>query len=294
MKIKVNNVKLLKDRMRQYDKHEINRNDKQPQIKGIVSMGYGHYIDEHGVSQLQETIFEEEPNQVLLGGSNYVLSKILGVEPELRVEYLNNIMGIGTDGPPVTDIYPKENVVCLFCVGNAGCGSSYTDIKTVLQQHRQVPGMLPIRLTDERLTGLEKQKYWFEKQQQDGKWAYYLKTFKQLPIIKNLWKDAAQTDQDGSAVEENCHENTSPLGIEAFGEMVLELTKQDLREYYLVNEGIEHARFNSLGLCTGVQSTTADGTPEFKQVLAFSTLNFSNEMLHMNKDLTIIYRLYVS
>lgn len=38
----------------------------------------------------------------------------------------------------------------------------------------------------------------------------------------------------------------------------------------------------------------SDGSEDYKQVKLFSKLNIPNEMLVMNKDMTIIYRIYTS
>ena len=44
----------------------------------------------------------------------------------------------------------------------------------------------------------------------------------------------------------------------------------------------------------GKKGKTPDGETEYADVHQFSILNFSNEMLHFDKDLSIIYRVYMS
>ena len=284
-------VLLAKESQSYFDKETIIRGG----LRGEVLAGYDLHIDpKTGLSELGETIVRKK-NEIVLGGSLFALEKLFGVSSSVNVEYLNNIMGIGLDGPQITDKYPKETCVCLFNVGIGGAGSAYTDVKGVLQQIRQIDGMIPFRIVDEKFQEGTKEydQYWFAKQTEDGKYAYYLKTFLKKPVIRALWKDSGD-GEDGSPVVESDYASTRSTPIEAFAEAVLQIEKTDLREYFELYDNIERARLNTIGLCTGIKSTLADGSEEFKQVLQFSSLNFSNEMLHMNKDLSIIYRVYTA
>ena len=260
--------------------------------KTQIFAGYGLYQDENGLSQLKENIWEvPEENQVVLGGSLFILSKLFGVSSKLNIEDLNSIMNIGTSGPAITEKYPKDNVICGFTVGIGGCGASYKDVKAVKHQDRQVPGMIPFRVTDAPLEGLEKDKYWFHKQLEDGKHAYYIKKFEEAPKIKSLWKDAPN-GQDGTPVVDGAHESERMDGIENFAEIIIQFSPKDLVEYFELYEGIEDARFNSIGLVTGIEGTLADGSKELKQVIQATILTFGNELLHMDKELTMIYRVF--
>lgn len=260
--------------------------------KTQIFAGYGLYEDENGLSQLNENIWEvPEENQVVLGGSLFILSKLFGVNSKLNIEDLNTIMGIGTSGPAITEKYPKGNVICGFTVGIGGCGASYKDVKSVKHQDRIVPGMIPFRVTDTPLEGEEKEKYWFHKVLEDGKHAYYIKKYEEAPRIKSLWRDAPN-GQDGSPVTDGCHESSRLDGIENFAEIIIQFSPKDLVEYFELYEGIEDARFNSIGLVTGIEGTLGDGSAELKQVIQATVLTFGNELLHMDKELTMIYRVF--
>jgi hypothetical protein len=264
-----------------------------PSLRGEIIAGYGLRTDPiTGISSLDETVLRQH-NEIVLGGTIYALEKLFNVSSDLKVAYLNDIMGIGLDGPAINERYPKDNAVCLFNIGIGGCGAAYTDVKDVLQQQRSLDTMIPFRIVDEKFSvgTEEKEKYAFCKQDQDGKYWYYLKKFSKTPVIKALWKDAGNGN-DGSAVVETDHLSKRTTPIETFAEAILTVEVTDLREYFELYSSIDQARFNTMGLCTGIKSTLADGSEEYKQVTQFSALNFSNEMLHMNKDLTIIYRVY--
>jgi len=264
-------------------------------LHGHVMIGHGVTTDPvTGISSLNEVVLESD-NEILQGGTIYTLEKIFNVASPLQVAYLNEIMGIGESGPTITDRFPKNNAICLWNVGIGGCGDAYTDVKAVLQQHRALQGMIPFRVVDEPFeVGTEEyDKYWLMKETEDGKFAYYAKTFESEPVIRALWKDA-DDDEDGSPVVDSDYTSTKTTPIETFAQCVLKLTKYDLREYFELYDQIEYARFNTMGLLTGIKSTLADGKDEYKQVLQATALAFSNEMLHMGKDLDIIYRVYTA
>ena len=200
-------------------------------------------------------------------------------------------MGIATDGMS-NDLYADTHV-CLFGVGVGGCGDSIRSVKDVNFVEREIFEMVPFRITDEDLNPSEQKKYFF-KMEKDNKTHYYLKTFEQQPVIKALWKDSDDQDDDGSEVEAGVHESTRTEPIETFVEMILKITKKDVRDYFELYGDIEQCRINSIGLFTGAKRNLSDGTTDYQQVKLFSKLNIPNEMLTLKKDLTIVYRIYTN
>jgi hypothetical protein len=266
---------------------------KKPGFRTQILGGYDPYVDKNGITQLGETLFDTE-NSIVLGGALFVLEKVFGVQSPLLVDYLNNIMSIATTGTPITEIYPKDNVVCLFGVGIGGSGDTITSVKDVKIYEREIMSMIPFRVTDQALTAADLDKYWFKKRDNTtAKTSYYLKKFETNPQIKVLWKDA-EGDADGSAVEAGVHNTTRTEPIETFVELNLKVGKNDCREWFELNGNIEQTRVNSIGLFTGIKSQLDDGTFDYKQVKLFSKLNINNEMLTLAKDLTVIYRIYTS
>lgn len=266
---------------------------QKPGFRTEIIGGYDPYVDRNGVTQLGETLFETE-NSIVLGGALFVLEKVFGIPSPLFVDYLNNIMNVATSGLPITDIYPKDNVVCLFGVGIGGSGDTITSVKDVKFYEREIMSMIPFRVTDQVLTSTDANKYWFKKKDSTtGKTSYYLKAFEGIPQIKVLWKDASG-DADGSPVESNVYNTTRTEPIETFIEINLKVGKNDCREWFELNGNIEQTRVNSIGLFTGIKAQLDDGTYDYKQVKLFSKLNINNEMLTLSKDLTVIYRIYTS
>lgn len=285
------NIKFLKDSMSAFD--TIDTSGGAPKViskqqKTLRTKVTGYLGD--NINPFDEKIFDEE-NQIVIGGALFILEKVFGVEPNLYVDYLNNIMGIATDDMS-TDLYADTHV-CLFGVGVGGCGDSIRSVKDVNFVEREIFEMVPFRITDEDLNPSEQKKYFF-KMEKDNKTHYYLKTFEQQPVIKALWKDSDDQDEDGSEVEGGVHESTRTEPIETFVEMILKISKKDVRDYFELYGDIEQCRINSIGLFTGAKRNLADGTTDYQQVKLFSKLNIPNEMLTLKKDLTIVYRIYTN
>lgn len=283
--------RFLKDKISSYDSIDTSGNTVKvsyKQNKPLRTKIIGYV--EKNEDPFGEKIFEEE-NQIVLGGALFILEKVFGVEPNLFVDYLNNMMGVATDGMSL-ELY-ADTFVCLFGVGTGGCGDSIRSVKDVNFTEREIFEMIPFRITDEDLNPGEVNKYFF-KQEKDNKTHYYLKAFEQQPVIRALWKDSDDQDEDGSEVEANVHESTRTEPIETFVEMILKVSKKDIREYFELYGDIEQCRINSIGLFTGAKRTLIDGTEDYQQVKLFSKLNIPNEMLTLKKDLTIVYRIYTN
>ena len=267
-------------------------------IRGEVLIGYNGTIDpKTGISKLGETILRKEfkPNEILLAGSIFALEKMFNVVCDVNVEYLNNIMNIGTTGPSITEKNPKENGIALWTIGLGGCGDNRKDIIPVYQQQRQLNNIIPFRVVDTPFEdgSPEYEKYYLMRQEGDGRFAYYGKKFAKTPVILPLWKDASD-DTDGSPVIESDYSSTRSTPIEVFAECMCVIEKDDFREYFELYDDIDNARFNEIGLVSGIKSTVDSGRPEYKHAHQASCCHFTNDPLHMDKDLTILYRWYVA
>lgn len=270
-------------------------------LRGKAIAGYDLQVDPFtGLSTLGETIAEDD-NVITLGGTLFALEKIFNVSADLNVSYLNDIYNVGTTGDFISEKYPKETCVCLWNAGIGGAGDAYHDVYPELQQYRELPGgsdaRIPFRIVDSYFTAgtPEYDEYWLAQPMDQTKFGekigYFAKTFDRKPVIRALWKDAG-TGTDGSPVTDDAHTSKKSTPIETFAEMTLCAKVSDFREYFELLGMPNHARINTIGLLTGIKSTLADGREEYKQVKQFSVLTFGNELLHMNKNLYIIYRVY--
>lgn len=264
-------------------------------LHGEARFGYDPFTTSSGTTQLGETLFKQG-NKVVLGGIITILKKLFNVDSPLTIPTVNESLGIAT-----TNIKPNGNnrLVFGFNVGIDGCGRAYDDVKVPLDQEAIVPGIIPFRIVDTiDDMGSVKNQYWLHKTLDNGKVAFFLKTFEGKISIHSLWKDSGDPDVDGSVVTGNPSESDRTEGIETFAEIVMRITAADLREYFELYDDPKYPRFSTMGLVVGELGTyvTGDlaGEEEMMDVIQFSILNFSNEMLHFDKDLTIIYRVYIS
>lgn len=269
--------------------------DSKKFIRGEVLAGYDYYKDEKGISQLGEVVFEQD-NKVVLGGIITILKLLFGSNTPLTIPTINEQLDIATTN---INLNPNTPLVWTFDVGIDGCGSAYDDVKPPKDQDAIVPGIIPIRIVDTKDDlGDNATQYWMCKKLDNGKYAYYLKTFEGDITFHSLWKDSGDPDTDGSAVTGNPSESNRTEGIETFAEIVIRITSTDLREYFQLYDNPDFPRFSTMGLCVGQMGTyftgPNEGAEEIMNTTQFSILTFSNEMLHFDKDLTVIYRVYVS
>ena len=256
----------------------------------LIMAGYDLKTDDRGISYLGEEVIRRQHNKVVVGGAVNLLKHMFGATTELSTDTLNKLMNIGLDATALPNETPS---VCLFNIGIGGCGASYADKKVTLDQENVVKQIVPFRIVDTPTDINEENKYFFHKVMENGKHAYYLKAFESTPTIHSLFKDGIDGN-DGTELVGNPASYDRTDGVETFVEIILRITAQDLREYFAIYDDPDYPRFNTIGLCMAKKGKTPDGATEYVDVNQFSVLNFSNEMLHFDKDLSIIYRVYMS
>ena len=252
------------------------------------------------IDQFGNVIFTKKQNNVVLEGSIYVLEKLLNVRSALQVASLNEIMAINNETASftATDVIPAEHFMCLWGVGIGGSGDSIGSTRTVNFYEREVGSrgnsseMVPFRVVDTALTGTDAKQYFFRKDMGNNKYGYYLKAFQSTPTIKVLWNDGVD-GEDGTEVTADVYNTERTDGIEVFAEIILQLTKKDIREYFNFVGQIEKARVNTIALCTGIKKEIASGVYDYSNVGMCTKLNFGNEMLE-NKEITFRYRIFTN
>lgn len=300
-------VLLLNDSISSADEF---KKDDGVRLRTEILAGYDLYRDEFGCSQLGEQVIRPQHNKITVGGLLYFLSRAFNVESSIAIQDINEQyqIGLGTKSSVV-----EASSVCLFNIGLDGCGNSYADVKEVLDQQNIVTdGMIPIRVVDvgedvRDLSRPDNGPYWLKKTITTNvngvdvtKDWYYAKQFETNPKtgksdinIMSRWKDA-EIGKDGTLVTDYPEKSLRTEGIESYVEIVARISAVDLREYFETYKDSSQARFNSLGLCSGTKYLYEDGTYEYGDVRQITVLNFSNEMLHFEKDMSIIYRIYLS
>jgi hypothetical protein len=82
--------------------------------------------------------------------------------------------------------------------------------------------------------------------------------------------------------------------IECFGECVLTITEDDLREFYLAAGNLQNARFNQIGLFSGVKKQIQSDYYDYVGVRLFSVVNFDNVSVKEPTNNVYLYRIYAA
>lgn len=291
-------------------------------LKTQIIGGVDPFLDKFGVTQFGKVLFEKE-NMIVLGGSLFILEKILGTR-------ITGTGGIATSVPRINtfitdtnyktayeattytnDSYnPNDNliagnVVCLFGVGIGGSGDSIADVVDVHYYDASIADMIPIREVslDSDLSAADHAKYWVRCAPSGEHIRFYLKSFESIGIYSK-WRDS-DNEGEGSTVDVPTAYTTSNnvTPIETYVELTLRITRDDVREYFENNANTEISRVNSIALFSATKRELATPvsigggdtrTHEYDDVKMFSKLNIGNEILTLPKDLTIIYRIFTS
>ena len=257
--------------------------------------------------QFGNVLFSKAQNNVVLGGSIYVLEKLLNVRANLQVADLNSIVSImnGSTYNNVvanTQTWPKEHYICLWGIGIDGSGENIGSVRNVNFYEREIgsngnllSGMIPFRVVNTDLSDTDKTKYFFHNpMSEEGYTGYYLKTFSNPPVIRACFDDSIDDEVDGTEVTSSIHNTNRTDNIEVFAEIMLFLSKKDVREYFnTILKDVSLARINSIALCSGIAKEYEQGKVDYAHVKMITKLNFGNEMLE-NKEITFRYRIYTN
>lgn len=296
--------------------------------------GIAHFVRQipTGISAMGETLFRKEAgedlwrehNMVPIGGCQYAMEQIFGVKgDQISVPTLYTMNGIGlpdalapietyrTPDGDVPIIYRKGHKVQLFGVGVTGTAENDVTVHPVDYRENSIEmnrvttdgltltgTMIPFRFTAETLSQLDRKQYFGKKKHTTGETGYYLKRFETDPVIKHIWKTGDDVDNETLVSPSEVWQNNVGMNtVESFTEMVLRITKRDVKEWFIQLGQEERSRINTLALFNGLyvrnESDPSD-MGDYEDVRLFSKLNIPTEYLSLNKDLNIIYRVYTS
>lgn len=286
--------------------------------------GYGDVnLNPLGKSTLGEECFRQH-NIVPIGGVSFTMSNLFGIpDNQISIPTLYDESGIGMANSPApvekydtpdgvrSVVYRYGNYVQLFGIGITGTAENdvtvYSpdyrdksiDISRVNKDGLTITGtMLPFRYTVETLTSAERKQYFGKKMDSKGITGYYLKRFETDPVIKHIWKTGEDVENETLVSASDVWNNTTGLNaVESFTEIILKISKKDVKEWFAALEQEDRTRINTIALFNGqfVKDTTENvDVGEFRDVRLFSKLCINPEYLSISKDLNIIYRVYGS
>ena len=240
-------------------------------------------------------VLSKNHNKVLITGSLVNACDAFGISPAYediptynRDMILDNSLDTSTDPD-------NDNIVCLFCVDDSGCGTTPTEVYEVNYTDRIEPtSMLPFRYVDvDKDLSSDLRKYYFGKKTlRDGsdKIAYYFKAFDTTPQLHIRYADGTQVN-----MEELYIVDTSQMA-ECYVEARLRINRNDFRDYFEEVLGWDKARISSLSLNTAWYRQFEDGdiTAKYYQCIRpYTKLNFPlNWLVDLTKAIDIIYRIY--
>lgn len=243
-------------------------------------------------------------NTVVIGGAVLALEKLFGTTSAFMPRTLNEEFDVNAN----VDYTNDETRIALFGVGIGGCGlewgTAYDPDFKQANMGELNSSMIPLRVSrtttiDSDNSGVTPANYYFRKKLKVGTgdeyYAWYLKEFSNNPVpIKSLWQDTINPNDDGAEITGNEVDQTRTDLIECFGECVLTLTEQDLSEYYKAAGNTSNARFNQIGLFTGVKKHIEDYYYDYVGVRLFSLVNFDNVSVKNPTTNTYAYRIYAA
>lgn len=275
-------------------------------IKGGRSRAHSSRVTQKSVGDTEIIVRNEfgkilgkYTNKITVGGKLFILEKAFNVNAPIKIDTLNTDLDINENETAYTDGgRRRDDALWLFGVGKGGSGDTYGSIVPVRDRDKDIVDLIPMRIrpTAEDLTVAEREIYFMRDAKPDYI-RYYLKRFEQKPVIKALFEtdDGAITD-----VPKDVYSMDDDRIINIFAQMQLKINDVDTREYFKLEEQIESARINSLGLFTGYPEEITDPLDptskytDYKGVTLATKLNFNNEPLDaFAKELHITYRIYI-
>lgn len=289
------------------------------------------FINPHGKSSFKPGCpFTKSGNMVVIGGVEYVMEQLFGVvTPQFDIPTLFQQSGVGKpDSLPPSEtyripdtekgyaqyksiIFRYGHLVQLFGIGITGTAENDVTVYPVDYRENSLElsrvtsdgltlkgTMVPFRYTAEQLSSTERQKYFGKKTFDDGNTGYYLKRFESDPVIKHTWKTGEDYNDGDERLISSSEVWDNTVGtntVESFTEIILKVSKKDVKEWFTNLEQRDRTRINTLALFNG-RFVKNDEDPtdygDYEDVRLFSKLNIPVEYLSLSKDLNIIYRVY--
>lgn len=243
-----------------------------------------------GYDEFDNQLFEEE-NITVLPGALFTVEKLFNLTNDItaatKEKSLDVTLGINTQ---IENSRPAEEFITLFGVGTGGATDVVGSIKPTHYTDSELAGLFPIKCVP--VTNSVDSKYQVHKTQdiKGTKYeCYYCKRFDSDPTLSVL-RHMADGSDGAEITRDELNSKTNSL-IDTFVSMTLKIDKTDAREWFELNGNVEAARINALGLYTAWYDTK---TQQYRNVRLFSELHFQNEILHLSKSLTLVYRIYLA
>lgn len=247
-------------------------------------------------------ILGEYENKCVITGSILNATNAFGVDCPIKIPTYN--MEMGLDNSIESSVTPyNEPIVCLFSVGDSGCGSTPKDVYVVDYVDRIKPAppspatvdeftsehIMPFRWVDvDNDLNEDLRQFYFGRKTFDklGKIGYYFKKFDSDPQLHLRYAD-------GTQITETIYTDTLDQAAECYIETRLRITKLDFRDYFEEVLGWDKARISTISLNYAWYDDTIDEYKWYQDIYPYTKLNFAYDWLvDANKAIDIIYQIY--
>ena len=294
---------------------------KDTMTKGIKDKTFNPFLNNWNTKIIFKNhytgeVLLETRNKLILPGSGLIAHKIFdiagsGVEYEVTPAYDTKIPNIITNittssgGNFYTNANANNHKVLLFSIGTDGCGAESSQVYSVNSKKWCDPSnLVPFKYgsISDNIVDPSDDKYvdrsiYFGKTINESKYYYYFKRFNNFNV--NYGVNFKQVFENGTNINSNVYENTSPEEIYTYIELNMSITDRDCVDYIVDVSG--NNKINTIQLCTaypvyGKDTTSAmpDSANQiyFKDIRPITKLNFSNEILTGSKAIDITYQIY--
>ena len=230
-------------------------------------------------------------NKIVITGSIFSAMKSFGIPTPVILPNYNEELGL-ENTLNYEQVLPKNDpVVCLFCIGDSGCGTTAKDVFTAKYTDRIEPidDIIPFRYVDIGADINEDlRKYYFGRKvlNDENKIAYYFKSFDTTPQLHLRYTD-------GTQINDEMYNIDTTQAAECYVETRLRVTRNDFRDYFEQVRGWDNARISTLSLCYAWYDDSIDEYRWYQQIYPYSKLNFSVEWLvDLTKAIDFIYQVF--
>lgn len=221
-------------------------------------------------------------NTVVLGGAILALEKLCDTQASFHPNTLNDILSV-----PVSGTTAGKEKIALFGCGIGGAQLDFGNVVATDIKQNNVKEIVPMRYAAD-LTGMDATKYYMKVANSDGStFSWYLKEFDNTPVIKSFWKNAVDTEGEGTEITTDISDSGRTEGIETYAQFELSMNTNDVREYFVAQGNLSKARYNSFGIYTGEKVGS-----EYGNVRLYAVVNFNNRSLDLSSSASFVYRLY--
>lgn len=241
------------------------------------------------MKNLETGEIKELHNKVVISGSVATASNLFIIDPPVPLPTYNEALNLENS------VYGQEpenpKLICLFAVGDDGCGTIDSDVYYPSYVDRIPPEkLIPFRYFVGGYPDIspeEREIYYGRRiDPENGDVAYYFKAFDNPPQLYLRYTDGTEI------TPATMYNAVTSQEAECYVQLDLSVTRTDFREYFEYILGWDKARISSLSLLLAWY-TEEGGYKYYQDVIPFTKLNFSFEKLvDSSKALSFEYALF--